>query len=269
MIDWKKKMQEIYLIIDSGSMLYSATSGIKVLDESGNPIKKDDKFVYTEKSLEDVKYHLDNILLELFSSTNATHFIGFLDYNLKDSRRKKIDARYKSKRVGKPSPMWLSEAKEYLATEYGFYKVQDGWEADDYCKAHMEKYKELNPILITVDKDLRFAEGITIGAKDGTININTSFIEQKQLAYQLICGDEDLPGLKGKGKKFCDELFNNTEIEEELFPLVYKEFVKQHGYLEGSIQYYKHFYCLYIRKYPGEFEDSLSFQEFNRVIGTF
>ncbi len=38
------------VIIDSGQILYSALSGNKVLDESGNPTKENGKFVYTQKN---------------------------------------------------------------------------------------------------------------------------------------------------------------------------------------------------------------------------
>lgn len=268
MIDYKKNMQEVRVIIDSGSMLYSATNGNKVLDESGNPIRENNKFVYTDKKLEEVIYHLDNILIQLFNSTQATHFVGFLDYNSKDSKRKKVDPRYKSKRKDKIPPLWLKEAKEHLCTQWGFIKVDDGWEADDYCKLYMEKFKEFNPILVTVDKDLRYSEGIVMGAKDGTISINTAFDEYKQLCYQLICGDEDLPGIKGKGKDFCDKLFEGVQ-ENELLKLVFQSFIDKYGVFNGSIEYYKHFYCLYIRKYPEEFEKEVIFQEFNKVPGTF
>lgn len=269
MIDYEQNKQNMYLIIDSGSMLYSATNGNKVLDESGNPIKENNKFVYTDKTLEEVKYHLDNILIQLFLSTQGTHYIGFLDYNSKDSRRKAVDARYKSKRIDKPAPLWLKEAKEHLFLEWGFHKIVDGWEADDYCKLHMEHYKELNPILITVDKDLKYSEGIVRDAKNGTVQINSKFDEYKQLCTQMICGDEDLPGIKGKGRAFCEKLFANAK-EEELLKLVFQEFINANGNYNGSLEYFKHFYCLYIRKYLDEFEElGCSIRDWSKVPGSY
>jgi len=267
MIDYKQNKQNMYLIIDSGSMLYSATNGNKVLDESGNPIKENNKFVYIDKTFEEVKHHLDNILIQLFLSTQATHYIGFLDYNSIGSKRKAIDLRYKSKRIDKPAPLWIKEAKEYLFTDWNFHKVVDGWEADDYCKFHMEYYKELHPILITVDKDLKYSEGIVQDAKTNTIQINTKFDEHLQLCNQMICGDEDLPGIRGKGKAFCEKLFADAK-EDELLKLVFQEFIDAHGYYKGSIEYFKHFYCLYIRKYPDDFESQYSIKNWNTVPGT-
>ena len=39
--------KETIAIIDADFLLYTATMGNKVLDEQGNPVRQDNKFVYT------------------------------------------------------------------------------------------------------------------------------------------------------------------------------------------------------------------------------
>jgi hypothetical protein len=85
----------------------------------------------------------------------------------------------------------------------------------------------------------------------------------------MICGDEDLPGIRGKGKAFCEKLFANAK-EDELLKLVFQEFINANGNFNGSFEYFKHFYCLYIRKYPDEFEElGCSIKDWSKVPGTY
>lgn len=275
------KVSDKKLIIDSGSILFSGINPNKLLDENQNPIKEDGKYVYYDKTWEEVEYHLSNLLIGIFNNLNAGEYIGFVDNTrLSESLRRKVNSSYKSNREGKEAPKWLREAKEYLINSWSFVSVTNGYEADDMCRIHQIFYKEDHPILISVDKDILFTEGITYDPRGGTIRTNELQDEELALWKSMIIGDsaDNIIGLKGKGKVFAAEFFVSLLLDPldpgagfriPLKEAIFKLYIDTLGLIKGTEEFYKNLYCLYIRRELSELGTEDTISEFIRVPGTY
>lgn len=273
MIDYKKEKSICKVLIDAGGLVYSATLGNKALDENNNPIKVNNKFVYKEKTVEEVCYHADNILLQLFTTLSCTHYIGFVDTEFRNSFRRKINPLYKANRDNKPVPKFTKEAKQHLMQEWGFIPSGGYIEADDLVSIHANHYKDEPIILYSNDKDVYNLPYLTYDGKNCTIYQNNEEHYKNFFWGQMIMGDsaDNISGIRGKGKKYVQELFEKNP-EASLESLVFNEFIKFYGEFKGVQEFYKTYSSLHTIRNFDELPDSevtKKIQEWNRVPGTF
>jgi 5'-3' exonuclease len=273
MIDWKKNMAEVKVLIDSGGLIYSSTMGTKVLDEVGNPIREDNKFVYKDKAVEEVCYHADNILLQLFSTLQCTHYLGFVDTEFSNSFRRKINPHYKKNRDDKVPPKFIKELKKHLIQEWGFIPSK-GIEADDLVSIYANHYKEQPIILYSNDKDVLNLPYLTYNGIKCTIQQNTEEHYKEFFWKSMIIGDsaDHIRALKGKGEKFADKLFQENNNDLDIIPkVIFNEYLKLYGEFTGIQEFYRTYNCLHMIKDLSELPEDykVEIQEFIRVPGTF
>lgn len=258
------------VIIDSGQIIYNCINGNKILDEAGNPVRDSGgRLTYTDKTLEEVQHHIDNSLMEIFIALQAGEYLGFVDTRSDLSFRRDLDSRYKSSRIGKEPPKWIKEAKQYLIDSWTFFPTNNCLESDDLCLIHKEYYKDLNPILVTADKDLKYSEGISWDIKSKTLRTNSEYDELHNFWMQMICGDEDLPGIPGLGKKKGKSLLEGLTDNEEMRNKVLGAYISYYGEVKGINEFYIHYNCLKIRKTRQECPCDVEIQSWIQVPGTY
>ena len=272
MIDWKKERVMVKILIDSGGIIYSSTMGNKVLDENNNPIKEDNKFKYTEKTVEEACYHADNMLLQLFTTLQCTHYLGFVDTEFLNSFRRKLNPQYKANRDDRSSPKWLKEVKNHLIQEWGFIPSKGYIEADDMVRIYANHYKDENIIIQSSDKDLLNLPFLTYNGRTGTLQQNTEEHYKNFFWTQMVTGDsaDNVKALPRKGEKYAQKLFLENQ-DKNIEEVIFREYLSIFGENKGIEEFYKTYKSLHIVESLNELpeEHRLEIQEFRQIPGQF
>lgn len=219
------------LLFDADFMLYYATMGNKVFDLEGNPLRKDNKFVYTEKTLEEVYRSCDDIIINIFNKSNIYKYIGFLGG--KKCFRYDIYPEYKANRKNLVKPIFLQECKNYLIERWGF-ETCDYIEADDAVNITRNELKNYNSIIVTSDKDLiKCIEGTYINPKDLDIYYTSKNVADYNFWSSMIIGDtaDNIKGLPKCGIKFAEKLLKNSkDYKQSVFDTYIEKYDNQGEY---------------------------------------
>ena len=252
MLVMPEKPKDSFLIIDASFMLFVACNPNKAKDEYGNPITIDNKYVYDDsKTFDDVKYHIDNIFISIFTALDTKYYLAFMDSDFKNNFRLRYYPDYKGNRKGKEKPKYMDEAKQYM---FDYWKVLPvtGLEADDVCVICKNHYD--TGILVSPDKDLYNLEGNTYNPTANQYITNTLVNERMFFAKQMIEGDsaDNIKGIKGKGKKFAQEFVDSYEIEDyvnnRVLSHVLRLYQDTYGEYLGVHEFYKNYNSLHILK---------------------
>lgn len=240
------KSKEIVLLLDGDFLLYYATMGNKVLDEQGNPVREDNKFVYTNKTFEEVTRAADDIINNILDKADASYYIGYIGNS--KSFRYDVYPEYKANRKNFSKPEWFKELKAYLKEEWKFTLLDNGLEADDAVNiARNLLKKDYNVIITTNDKDLiKCIPGKYINPKDLSI-IRTSKEKACEAFWtSMITGDtvDNIKGIPKCGKAFAEKLFKDKNYEDfsDIVALSYRDKFGE----EGHYEFAKNYKLLYI-----------------------
>ena len=239
--------KEIVCIFDADFLLYYATMGNKVLDEQGNPVRQDNKFVYTNKTFDEVTKAADDIITNILDKANADYYIGYIGNS--KSFRYDVNPEYKANRKNFSKPEWFKELKAYLKEEWKFTLLDNGLEADDAVNiARNLLKKDYNVIITTNDKDLiKCIPGKYINPKDLSI-VRTSKEKACEAFWtSMITGDtvDNIKGIPKCGKAFAEKLFKDKRSEEYLLN-VFNSYTTKFGVIEGKKEFDKNYKLLYI-----------------------
>jgi len=230
--------KESLLIFDADFMLYYATIGNKVFDLEGNPLREDNKFVYTEKTLEEVYTACDDIIVNIFNKANVYNYIGFLGG--KRCFRYDIYPDYKANRKNLIKPKFWQECKDYLINTWGF-NICDFIEADDAVNITRNILENYNSIIVTSDKDLiKCIEGTYINPKDLNVYYTSKNVAYNNFWESMIIGDtaDNIKGLPGCGKAFFKKMLEISRHNKDTYEhIVYKAYCNKLGEEEGRIHF--------------------------------
>jgi hypothetical protein len=232
-------MSEKIAIIDTDSMLYSAFMPNKVADpETGEPLKKDGKFVYTPKTDDEIKAAFDGIMYHVFNEGGFTHYIAFVKGNNTTNDRSVINPEYKAQRTKETPEKW-EFTKQYIIERWGVIEIND-IEVDDAVR--ITNINIPNSHIVAIDKDLLWLEGTNFNWRKNEWYIVNKAQEEEYLSRSLIIGDtvDNIKGLVGRGEKFCDKQY--IKRVHEVLPY----YIIDYGLEKGVEEFYKNFKCLYI-----------------------
>lgn len=241
--------KENVAIIDGDFLLFTATNGNKVLDSEGNPLRQDKKFVYTDKTKEEVFKAADDIIINILNKLSADYFCGFLGAS--KSFRREIYPDYKANRNNLIKPLHFNELKVYLYDKWKFTPSIDGLEADDAVNIVRNNFNnDFNCVIVSSDKDLiKSIEGKYLNVRDFNI-IETSKEEAYSFFWKsMIIGDpiDNIAGLKGKGEVYATSVVNFAEEHHTSLPMeVLDRYIKYFGEEEGIEEFRKNYKCLKI-----------------------
>lgn len=226
-------------VIDADYILWIACNPNKVY-EHGVAKKVDNKFVYTDKTVQEAKDMCDLYLNDILNLTRVDSYILCLTTGV--TFRAKFDTSYKANRIGMPRPLWFDEVKEYMIEEWGALSCS-GLEADDMV--NIIKNNLTNTFIIAADKDvLDCIAGRHFDARRGKV----SFIEttEKQanmnFAISLLTGDtvDGIPNLiKGMGPKTAEEMIQLRVDMNLISPLsaAFNIFIQTLGEIDGVARF--------------------------------
>ncbi len=235
-------------IIDSDSLLFSAFSGIKLLDENKEPIRKDNKFVYREKTEIEIIESIDFLMNKIISDTQCTGFICYVKGygNFRD----KFNSTYKSDRNKEISPKFWKFSKEYLKLKYNAVEVV-GYEVDDYVRITKKMLPE--SFVCAIDSDLLMLEGKHWNWRKCEW-VETD-IEAAEIYFwqSFITGTHNsVKGIPGKGVKYWEKIIKDNEYTM-LGTLVFEEYIKHYGLVEGVEKFYECWKSIYLLEELNEF----------------
>jgi hypothetical protein len=180
---------EKLILIDLDMILYCATY-----------CKKDTP----PKSFRDCCDNASFLINNIFYRTNATHVISA--FTIGKCFRYNVFPEYKANRPKEKNAFFL-ELREYLIKKYGV--VHDpNLEADDIISIMKGIYPEA--LVVAEDKDLRMLEGKWYNPRKNEFGETNKEEACRFFWASTILGDDGHPGLKGKGKKFVEELYSKV-----------------------------------------------------------
>lgn len=235
-------------VIDLDSVCYSIGHPHKVLDEEGNPKRENNKFVYIEKTKEELKESADLVMNSLLTASGATHYIGYMKGEETTSSRKSINPGYKANRT-KDAPWWWKLVQQDLFTRWGANYVND-IEVDDAVNITRLKLKD--SFICAIDNDLLGLEGTHYNWRKGewvTVNAPEAL---RKFWTDMIAGQpgDNVQGLPGKGIKYAEKLFSDPsllDVEVFTYPqVVFKAYIVNLGVEAGIKEYYKNYMSLKI-----------------------
>ncbi|MFH1644585.1 MAG: 5'-3' exonuclease H3TH domain-containing protein [bacterium] len=230
-------------LIDGSYILYRSYYGLRPLyTSSGIPTQATYGFCRTIKRIIDI---FDPTKMALVWDSKGKTF------------RSEMYEEYKATRQAPPSDLFIQKEQiQEFANSIGLYQIaKTGYEADDLIATLAEKNKKGQTIIVGPDKDLFQL------IKDKDVMIYDSFKEklidetdfrkekgfgpEKLRFYHSLLGDasDNIPGVKGIGKKTALELVQKFDSLEELYQNMEK--IKKEGVQKALIENKKNAFLSY------------------------
>jgi hypothetical protein len=237
-------------ILDMDSIAYAIGHGNKVLDEFGTPLRTEDgsKFIYTEKTDSELLASADFIMNQILNKSGCNSYIGFVKGINTIASRLKYNPDYKQDR-SKESPKWWNLVSNYLINSYKIY-LANNYEVDDYVVSFLKENKD--SFIVAIDSDILGTEGTHYNWKKEEWITTTKEEEIYNFWSQMIIGSHNnVEGLKGKGIKYFERLFN-LHIKDKKNTVLYAtmiltEYITYYGEENGIKEYYKNYFSLKLR----------------------
>lgn len=229
-------------IIDCDSIMFSGAHPNKVLDIDNQPVRVEGKFLYEEKSIEQMCETIDQIMTGLLENTNSTHFIAYVKG--KGNFRYKFNPEYKQNRP-KESPFWWNALKQHLFDFWRAFEVND-IEVDDACR--ITSLNLPNSFIASIDKDLLLLEGEAYNWRLNKWYITSQSEADYKFWYDMIVGQpgDNIKGIPGCGDKFATNFLNQNTVDYAA--KVMMAYVTHLGDNKGIEEFYKNYKSLYILK---------------------
>lgn len=227
-------------VIDCDSLAFSIFAGNKVLDEFGVPKKEDNKFIYTNKTEQEMRDSADYLFNKIFKDTKCTGYIAYIKGKNTIKQKLEINPLYKQNRP-KGQPEFWDFVKNDLVERYNVIVVNN-YEVDDFVNVTRLTLKD--SFICCIDSDLLALEGTHFNWRKNEWITSTKEQEDYTKWSSMITGTHNgISGLKGKGISFVKKLFD---------PLKYVLYDKRNIVLDVYIDHYKneevaidHFYANY------------------------
>ena len=181
-----------------------------------------DSMCYIGGSCEEVEQAYDKVddaLVNIISTSGASHYTIFVEKQYNNNFRKKIVKSYKIGRANKELPKFYNEIKEYLIGSWNAYGL-GGYESDDVLISYYKKCKEEYPftevVIASMDKDLKSHPIVmfdTYYQRFGQVYIVSEEEANYNLWTQVIMGDstDSISGIKGKGSKYAESVLKDSK----------------------------------------------------------
>lgn len=225
------RLDEKVALIDADTLIFYAIYN-----------KKDEP----EKSFDDCKKHIDDLIRNIVKFTKATHYLLFLTVG--KNFRYGIYPEYKANRKKLDKPKYFEATREYLVSHYkAVYHFE--LEADDLCLIYNNKCT--NSFICSTDKDILKLKGMLFDYKNFKW-INNSKEEADVYFWQsMITGDsiDNIKGIPKKGEKFAQQLTEDSKTNNiPMYTLVLKEYMNHFGEYVGVQEFYKNYMCLKMKE---------------------
>lgn len=235
-------------IIDLDSLCYAIGNPNKVLDNNGIPLRLDNKFVYEDKTQEQLLESCDFFMNKVLTNSKCNFYVAYIKGKDTIKAKRLIDPNYKADR-NKEQPKWWDFIKGYLIESWGAIEVNE-IEVDDACVITRNQIE--NSFIICIDSDIIGLEGTTFNWKKNDLVGEWVTTTAKQAEYKfwcdMICGSHNnTKGIPRKGIKYCEKVFEESKLKgDTLCLLVIDEYTKHFGKELGIEEFYKNYRMLKI-----------------------
>lgn len=232
-------------IIDLDSVAYSIGHPNKTLDDKGEPLRTMNKFVYIDKTEDELRNAAHYWMNKILTDTEATHYIAFIKGKNTISQRKEVADTYKSNR-SKEQPKWWVFVKNYLIWEFRAIEVHN-IEVDD--AVNITRLQIPDSFICAMDKDLLGLEGNHYNWRKEEWIYITKVEATYKFWSDMICGQsgDGIKGLPGKGEKFAEKVLNSSKHLEYIYEcVVLSEYITHFGEYIGIKEFYKNYIQLKI-----------------------
>ncbi len=240
-------------IIDLDSVAFTIGHPNKVLDALTNqPIKEDGKFVYYDKTEQELKRSADTVMRGILFNSQATHFIGYLKGEGTTKERKIINPEYKANRSGE-APTWWKFVLNDLHTRWGAHYVND-MEVDDAVRITAKRLPD--SFICAIDGDLLGLEGTHFNWRTKEWITKTKAEARYKFWSDMVTGQtgDNIKGIAGKGPKFVTQLFIAGEGQISYTDLVFSAYLDRYGEHEGIKEFYRNYISLFILQEHPDFQ---------------
>lgn len=230
-------------IIDLDSVMFTAAHPNKVLDEFNQPIREDNKFVYIDKTEDEMFTSADQIISSVLEKCQADSYIAFIKG--RGNFRYDTNTEYKANRP-KESPVWWKVLKQHFIDKWGAIEI-NGIEVDD--AVNITRLQIQDSFIVAIDKDLLSLEGTHYNWKTDkwfTIDWNEAYTK---FWSDMIIGQsgDNVKGIPGKGPKYVEGLLSRESTTDRTFrDIVFNEYIQHFGEYKGIKEFYKNYISLYI-----------------------
>lgn len=208
-------------IVDLDSVMFSIGNPNKVLDDKGVPLRKDGKFVYEDKTSNQLADSCEFIMNKILTNSKCTDYIAYVKGNNTTKAKRLIDPQYKMDRHGE-APKWWNFTKGYLIENWGVVQVND-IEVDD--AVNITRLQVPNSFICAIDSDLLGLEGTHYNWKKNELVGEWVTTTAQQAEYKfwsdMITGTHNnTKGLPGKGEKYAKVILDACEGKTDKYPRV-------------------------------------------------
>jgi hypothetical protein len=230
-------------IIDCDSIAFSAGTGIKLLDSNNQPLREANKFIYRDKTEEEIKESVDFLMNKLLLETKATGYIAYIKG--KGNFRYSINPDYKANRP-KESPKWWAYTKKCFIDNWGAYEI-NAMEVDDAINiTHLNLD---DSFICAIDKDLLMLEGNHYNWRKGEWFKVSQTDAYNNFWKSMVTGDsvDNVKGIEGKGESFFNKLLLKSEESPlDVHSFIFSEYIEKYGEELGIINFHRNYRSLKI-----------------------
>jgi 5'-3' exonuclease len=162
---------------------------------------------------------------------------------------------YKGNRDPTHKPVHGPAIREYMMERYGAV-VSDGCEADDLLSIKQTELLELgiDSCICTIDKDLDMVPGFHYNYVSRERYYVDEVDSQVYFWRQMLTGDtvDNIPGVKGIGKKGAEKLIEWGMTPEEMYAVVHPLYVQCYGEEFADAALLENGRLLWMQTYEGE-----------------
>lgn len=232
-------MESDIAIIDLDSVMFTIAHPNKVLDENGVPKKENGKFVYIEKSIDEMYNCADQIMSSILKLSKAKGYIAFIKG--KGNFRYSANSDYKANRP-EESPHWWKPVKQYLINNWFAIEVND-IEVDD--AVNITRLNIPNSFICAIDKDLLFLEGKHYNWRKNEWVETTKEEAHYKFWSDMIIGQpgDNIKGIPGKGVAAAKSILKDSVC---FSATIIENYIQHFGEYEGIKQFYKNYISLKI-----------------------
>ena len=236
-------------IMDLDSIAFTIGLGNKLLDEYGQPVRESGRFVYVDKSDEELLYCADATMRTILTNSNADSYIAFIKG--RGNYRYAINPEYKANRP-KQSPKWWDYVKRYLVNSWGAVEVNN-IEVDD--AVNIARLQVPNSFIVAIDNDLLALEGTHYNWRHNNLEGQWVAMTKEDAYYKfwfdMIKGQsgDNIKGIPGYGPVAAEKILSDSKCPPAR---ILKTYINVFGEELGIDEFYKNYKSLLIlSKYEG------------------
>jgi 5'-3' exonuclease len=198
-----------------------------------------------EKTLEECILQCDDIIANINTAIKCDTFVGFLTKG--KCFRYSVYPEYKGNRKYLEMPKYMNDVKDYLISKYHFV-FNSNYEADDFVLSYKTKYKDINCIIISPDKDIINLEGSHYNPRSAEFRYTNKEEAEKYFWISMMVGDtaDNIKGIKGIGPVAANKIISEVGLFDSLRATIMNKYCEIYGEREGIRQFYINYYCLKI-----------------------